>query len=456
MPKRTCLAIILAAGEGTRMRSATPKVLHPVGGLPMLGHVLRTAKAVGASRIAVVARVGASGDAVAAFVKAQSPDAVVYRQNPSDPADSGTGKAVLAARKEFGRGYSDILVLYGDTPLVTGETLAAMRERLARKTDVVVMGFRPADPTGYGRLITNGRQLLAIREEKDAAPGERGIGFCNAGVMAFQGEGVPALLKKIGNANAKGEYYLTDLVEIANRAGKSVEAVEADAREVAGVNTRLELSAVEGTFQERARRAAMANGVTMLAPKTVFFSYDTRLGEDVVIEPNVFFGPGVSVEGGVTIRAFSHIEGATVARGAVIGPFARLRPGSEIGANARIGNFVETKAAVIDKGAKVNHLTYIGDAHIGAETNIGAGTITCNYDGYGKYRTEIGANAFIGSNSALVAPVTIGKGAYVASGSVITMNVPPDALAVARGRQAVKKGWAEAFRRRKGGGKGKH
>jgi bifunctional UDP-N-acetylglucosamine pyrophosphorylase/glucosamine-1-phosphate N-acetyltransferase len=311
-----------------------------------------------------------------------------------------------------------------------------------------VMGFRPADPAGYGRLIVDRKRLVAIREVKDASPAERGIGFVNAGVMAFRGDSA-ALLEKVGNANAKGEYYLTDLVEIANRAKKKAIAIEADADEVLGVNTREELAAAEAVFQLRARKAAMLAGATLIAPDTVTFAHDTALGRDVVIEPNVFFGPKVRVADGVTIRAFSHIEGARIATGAVIGPFARLRPDSEIGPKARVGNFVETKNAVIDARAKVNHLTYIGDAHIGAETNIGAGTITCNYDGFDKMHTEIGAGAFIGSNSALVAPVIIGDGAYIGSGSVITEDVPADALAVARGRQAMKPGWAAEFRKRK-------
>jgi bifunctional UDP-N-acetylglucosamine pyrophosphorylase/glucosamine-1-phosphate N-acetyltransferase len=442
MPKRSCLAIILAAGEGTRMRSAIPKVMHAIAALPMLGHVLAAAKTAGANRLAVV--VGPGADAVRTFVGKAAPEAVIYEQGER----LGTAHAVQAARKEFAGGLDDVLILYGDTPLVTAPTLARMRRALAKGADVVVMGFRPADPAGYGRLIVEGKQLVAIREVKDATKEERTLGFVNAGVMAFRGD-TAALLKRIRNANAKGEYYLTDLIEIANRAKKTVIAIEADADEVLGINTREELAAAEAVFQRRARKAAMLAGATLIAPDTVTFAYDTELGRDVVIEPDVFFGPKARVADGVTIRAFSHIEGARIATGAVIGPFARLRPGSEIGPSARVGNFVETKNAVIDAGAKVNHLTYIGDAHIGAETNIGAGTITCNYDGFDKMHTEIGAGAFIGSNSALVAPVTIGDGAYVGSGSVITEDVPADALAVARGRQAVKSGWAAEFRKRK-------
>jgi bifunctional UDP-N-acetylglucosamine pyrophosphorylase/glucosamine-1-phosphate N-acetyltransferase len=439
MPKRSCLAIVLAAGEGTRMRSATPKVLHKIGGMPMLGHVLATAEAAGATRIAVV--VGPDATGLRAYVARTAPDAAIYAQAER----LGTGHAVLAARKEFAAGPDDILVLYGDTPLITRDVLARMRRHLAKGADLVVLGFRPADPAGYGRLIMDGKRLVAIREVKDASPAELAIGFCNAGVMAFRGTVAP-LLKRIGNDNAKGEYYLTDLVEIAHRAKKKVIAIEADPDAVLGINSRAELAAAEAIFQRNARAAAMAGGATLLAPDTVFLSHDTKLGRDVLIEPNVFLGPGVDIADGVTIRAFSHIEGAKIASGAIIGPFARLRPGTVIAENARVGNFVETKNTTIDAGAKANHLSYIGDAHIGADTNVGAGTITCNYDGFDKQHTEIGRNAFIGSNSALVAPVTIGDGAYVGSGSVITEDVPPDALAIGRGRQVVKPGWAAKFR----------
>ncbi len=440
MPKRSCLAIILAAGEGTRIRSDIPKVMHAVGGRPMLGHVLDAARAAGATRMAVV--VGPGAEATRRFVAGTGYPVAVHEQTER----LGTGHAVLAARKEIA-GQDDILVLYGDTPRVTGKTLRRMRRVLAGKADVVVLGFRPADPARYGRLIVEGKRLLAIREFNDASPAERAIGLCNAGVIGFSAAAAP-LLKKIRNANAKGEYYLTDLVELANAAGKTVATFEADADEVLGVDTRDQLAAAEHLFQQQARRSAMEGGATLIDPQTVYFSHDTRIGRDVVVEPQVFFGPGVSVADGATIRAFSHIEGATIAAGAVIGPYARLRPGAEIGRKARIGNFVEVKNAVVDEGAKVNHLSYIGDAHIGAAANIGAGTITCNYDGFGKYHTEIGAGAFIGSNSALVAPVTIGDGAYVGSGSVITRDVAPDALAIGRGRQFDRAGWAADFRRR--------
>jgi bifunctional UDP-N-acetylglucosamine pyrophosphorylase / glucosamine-1-phosphate N-acetyltransferase len=444
MESRTCLAVILAAGEGTRMRSNLPKAMHPVGGLPMLGHVLATAARAGATRVAVV--VGPDAAAVRAFVQTRAPQAAVYEQAER----LGTAHAVLAADQELAAGLDDVLVLYGDTPLVTAETLQRLRGELATGAEIAVLGFRPADPAGYGRLVMDGDRLVAIREHKDASHAERAIGFCNAGVMAFSGASGPALLAKIGKANAAGHYYLTDLVELANAAGKRVAAIEAEADEVLGVNTRAELALVERVFQERTRRAAMLGGATLLVPETVTFSHDTVLGRDVVVEPNVFFAPGVTVGDGVTIRAFSHIEGAKIAAGAIIGPFARLRPGADIGEGAHIGNFVEIKNAVIDAGAKANHLSYIGDAHVGAATNIGAGTITCNYDGYGKYHTEIGANAFIGSNSALVAPVSIGDGAYVGSGSVITDDVPPDALALGRARQVVKPGRAAVLKARRG------
>ena len=312
-----------------------------------------------------------------------------------------------------------------------------------------MLGFRPPDPTGYGRLVVQGRQLVAIREEKDTSPEEKLIGLCNAGVMAFRGQGLTRLLGKVGTDNAKGEYYMTDAVEIAAAAGRKVAVVEADADEVAGINSRGQLAHVEGLWQRHAREAAMAAGVTMIAPSTVWFSHDTRLGRDVTLEPNIFFGPGVTVADNVTIRANCHFEGATIASGAIIGPFARLRPGADIGENVHIGDFVEVKSARLDAGAKANHLAYIGDAHIGAKTNIGAGTITANYDGFDKFRTEIGAGVSIGSNVVLVAPVTVGDGASVAAGSVINRDVAADALVIARGQQVEKPDWARKFREKK-------
>jgi bifunctional UDP-N-acetylglucosamine pyrophosphorylase/glucosamine-1-phosphate N-acetyltransferase len=443
MAKRTCLAIVLAAGEGVRMRSTTPKVLHKIGGLPMLGHVLKAVAASGATEIAVV--VAPKADAVAAFVRQASPGASLHEQREQ----LGTGHAVLAAKGAIAKGADDVLVVYGDAPLVCGDTLKRARKAIAGGADVAVIGFRTPDPRGYGRLVEEDGRLVAIVEEKDATAAERRIGYCNSGIIAFRGEGLLPLLKKIGNDNAKGEYYLTDAVALANAAGRRAVAVETAADEVAGVNNRLQLSHAEGLFQKAMRETAMEEGVTMIAPSTVWFSYDTEIGKDVTIEPNVFFGPGVTIADNVIIRANSHIEGARIAAGAIIGPFARLRPGALIGERVHIGNFVEVKNAKIDEGAKANHLSYIGDAQVDAAVNIGAGTITCNYDGFDKHWTKIGAGAFIGSNSALVAPVTIGAGANVAAGSVITHDVPEDALAVARARQEDKPGWARKYKERK-------
>lgn len=433
MAKRSFLAIILAAGEGTRMRSATPKVMHKVGGDPMLGHVIRAARAAGADRMAVV--IGPNAAAVEAYVGKAAPEASVHVQAERQ----GTAHAVLAAKKAFAPAPDDVMVLYGDSPLMTAETLKALRRKLA-KADLVVLGFTPADPAGYGRLLMDGKQLTAIREVKDATPEERSVRLCNAGVMAFRGSLLP-MLRRIGTANAKGEYYLTDLVVLANRAKKTVAVLEADADEVIGVNDRAELAAAEALFQRSARTKAMAAGATLTAPETVFFSFDTKIGRDVTVEPNVFFGTGVTIADGVTVKGFSHFEGATIASGAIVGPFSRLRPGAAIGEDAHIGNFVEVKNTVIDAGAKANHLAYIGDAHVGAGANIGAGVITCNYDGVFKHHTEIGAGAFIGTNSALVAPVTIGEGAYVGTGSVISQDVPSGDLAIARARQVNKPGY---------------
>jgi bifunctional UDP-N-acetylglucosamine pyrophosphorylase/glucosamine-1-phosphate N-acetyltransferase len=448
MAKRSTLAIVLAAGEGTRMKSALPKVLHKVGGKPMLGHVLDAAKNAGVDRIAVV--VGPGAESVSAYIKAAAPEAAVHVQAER----LGTAHAVLAARTSIAAavkaGQADgVIILYGDTPLVTAETIGKIVKGLAA-SDVVFPGFRPADPTGYGRLVVDGRRVIAIREERDASPEERKIGTCWPGIAGFRGDNFLAMLKKVGNDNAKREYYLTQLVEIANRGGLRVGTLELDADEVAGVNSRQQLAHVEGIFQRRAREAAMAAGATLIAPKTVWFSYDTKLGRDVVVEPNVYFGPGVTIEDEVSIRANSYVEGTHIASGAIVGPFARLRPGTTIGKGAHIGNFVEAKNAQIGAKAKVNHLAYVGDASVGAATNVGAGSITANYDGFDKHRTEIGSNVSIGSNAVLVAPVKIGDGANIAAGSVITSDVPQDALAVARGRQETKAGWAKKYREHKG------
>jgi bifunctional UDP-N-acetylglucosamine pyrophosphorylase/glucosamine-1-phosphate N-acetyltransferase len=441
--RRTCLAIVLAAGEGTRMRASLPKVLHRIGGRTLLAHVLGAALKAGGSEIAVV--VGPDRDAVAQEARALAPTVRIYEQKQR----RGTAHAVLAARQALRGKPDDILVMFADTPLVRPETLRKLRAALARGATVAVLGFRPTDPTGYGRLITHGGQLIAIREERDASAAERKIAFCNGGLMALAGKSALAILDRIGNANAKGEYYLTDAVACARDMGLKAVAIETGEDDMRGVNTKAQLAETEAVLQQRLRAAALDAGVTMIAPETVFLSADTKFGKDVIIEPNVVFGPGVTVADGATIRSFSHLEGAHVGKGARVGPFARLRPGTELGAGAHIGNFVEAKEAKIGAGAKANHLAYIGDASVGADANIGAGTITCNYDGVGKHRTAIGKGAFIGSNSALVAPVKIGDGAYIGSGSVVTKDVPADSLALARGEQTIKVGWAKRLRQLK-------
>jgi bifunctional UDP-N-acetylglucosamine pyrophosphorylase/glucosamine-1-phosphate N-acetyltransferase len=443
MPSRSCLSIILAAGEGTRMKSALPKVLHEVAGLPLVAHVAKAAQASGAGELALV--IGHGAEAMRKAAEKFAPDAKIFLQEKR----LGTAHAVLAARDAILQGHDDILVMFGDTPLIDVDALTVARLKLAEGAAVVVIGFRTDNPTGYGRLVEKGGKLIAIREEKDCSEEERKIKFCNGGLMAIAGRHALELLDAVGNANAKGEYYLTDIVEIAGRRGLDVVATEASFENALGVNTRAELAEAESIWQKRRRREAMLSGVTLVAPETVFFSHDTEIGPDTVVEPNVWFGPGVMVAAGVKIHAFSHIEGATIGPNADVGPFARLRPGADLKAKAKVGNFCEVKKATIEEGAKVNHLTYIGDARIGAGANIGAGTITCNYDGYSKFFTDIGANAFIGSNSALVAPVSIGDGAYVASGSVITESVPEDALAFGRARQKTLPGKAKELRERR-------
>ncbi|MDK1372895.1 bifunctional UDP-N-acetylglucosamine diphosphorylase/glucosamine-1-phosphate N-acetyltransferase GlmU [Sinorhizobium sp. 6-70] len=440
--ERTCLAIILAAGESTRMKSSVSKVLHPVAGRPMIAHVVDALASASISDVALV--VGRDAEAVAAAAQKAGVTVASFLQKER----LGTGHAVLAAREAIARGYDDILVVFGDTPLITAEPLRAARQGLAEGNDVVVIGFEAADPTGYGRLIVENGVLVAIREHKDASEAERRITYCNGGLMAINGRKALDLLGRIGNANVKGEYYLTDLVEIARTVGGRAVAVEAPEEELTGCNTRAELAYIERLWQQRRRHELMLSGVSMIAPETVFLSWDTELAQDVLVEPNVVFGPAVSVESGAIIHAFSHIEGAHVRAGATVGPFARLRPGAELGPNSKVGNFCEVKKAEIGAGAKVNHLTYIGDAFVGAGSNIGAGTITCNYDGVNKHVTRIGENAFVGSNSSLVAPVTIGDGALVASGSVITEDVPADAVAFGRARQDVKPGRARILRER--------
>lgn len=441
MSPRSCLSIVLAAGEGTRMKSALPKVLHPIAGLPMLAHVVRAVEEAGGDEVAIV--VGHGGETVRKAAEGFAPKARLFEQTER----LGTAHAVLAAREAIAEGFDDLLVVFGDTPLLAAEELAAARRRRVEEgAAVVVLGFRPEDPGAYGRLVEEGGRLVAIREAKDCSPEELRIDFCNSGLMVIDGRHALDLLDAVGNDNAKGEFYLTDIVEIANRKRLAAIAVETSVESALGINSRAELAQAEAVWQERRRRELMLAGVTMQAPETVHLSHDTEIGPDALIEPNVVFGPGVKVEGGARIRAFSHLEGASVAAGAEIGPFARLRPGADVGKKAKVGNFCEVKNAVLDEGAKVNHLTYIGDAHIGAKANIGAGTITCNYDGINKHRTEIGAGAFIGSNSSLVAPVSIGEGSYVASGSVITADVPADSLAFGRARQVTKEGRASRLR----------
>ncbi|UCI05329.1 bifunctional UDP-N-acetylglucosamine diphosphorylase/glucosamine-1-phosphate N-acetyltransferase GlmU [Mesorhizobium sp. B1-1-8] len=442
MSQRTCLSVILAAGEGTRMKSAMPKVLHPIAGLPMVAHVVKAAEAAGSNDLALV--IGHGAEQMRKAVQKFAPKAETFVQDKR----LGTAHAVLAARDAIARGYDDILVMFGDTPLIDPEALRVERGKLAGGAAVVVIGFRPPNPAGYGRLIEKDGRLVAIREEKDCSEEEKKITFCNAGMMAVAGKHALALLDNVGINNAKGEFYLTDIVEIAGAQGLDVVATEASFESALGINNRAELAEAEGMWQARRRREAMLSGTTLIAPETVYFSYDTEIGADTVVEPNVWFGPGVKIAKGAKIHAFSHIEGATIASNCDVGPFARLRPGADLRQKAKVGNFCEVKQATIEEGAKVNHLTYIGDARVGAAANIGAGTITCNYDGYSKFFTDIGEGAFIGSNSSLVAPVTIGKGGYIASGSVITESVPDDALAFGRARQKTLPGKGRELRER--------
>ncbi|MGH6836035.1 MAG: bifunctional UDP-N-acetylglucosamine diphosphorylase/glucosamine-1-phosphate N-acetyltransferase GlmU [Methylocella sp.] len=440
---RTCLAIVLAAGESSRMRSARPKVLHELAGRAMLSHVLSSLVEAGAERTVVVA--GPSHDAVMAEAKTIVRDAEIAIQNER----LGTAHAVLAAREAIAGGYDDLLVVFADTPLVRPETFAAMRRALAGgQNAIAALGFEASEPAGYGRFILEDGSLKAIREERDASAAERVIKICNAGLMALDGRLALALLDAIGNANSQKEYYLTDAVAVARSRGLAISAAIAAEEEVLGVNDRAQLAVAESILQARLRTKAMREGATLRDPSSVTLAFDTRLGRDVIVEPHVVFGPGVSVGEGSRIRSFSHLEGATIGQNVSVGPFARLRPGTSLAQDVHIGNFVEVKASDVSTGAKINHLSYIGDTSIGAGTNVGAGTITCNYDGYSKYRTEVGAHAFIGSNTALVAPVKIGDGAYVGSGSVITQDVAPDALALARAGQIEKPGWARALRER--------
>ena len=433
-------AVILAAGQGTRMKSPRPKVLHAVGGRALVDRAIDTAEALGCERIVVV--VGAGSAELTARVTARlGADAVAVQDPPL-----GTGHAVLAARAALADFDGDVVVTYADVPLLEAgdmQPLFALRESGA---DVAVLAFRPADPGAYGRLMLRGDLLDRIVEAKDASPEILALDACNSGVMAAPAKLLLELLDQVGADNAKGEYYLTDVVGLANAGGRTVRAAFASEEAVMGVNSQAELALAEGVFQRGRRSALMADGVAMTAPDTVHLAWDTRVAGGAAVEPYVVFGPGVEVEAGAVIRAFSHLEGAVVRAGAIVGPYARLRPGADIGEDAHIGNFVEVKKVKVGKGAKANHLSYLGDGTVGAKANIGAGTIFCNYDGFDKHETHIGAGAFIGSDTALVAPVTVGEGAFTGSGSVITEDVAPDALALARGRQVEKPGWAAAFR----------
>jgi bifunctional UDP-N-acetylglucosamine pyrophosphorylase/glucosamine-1-phosphate N-acetyltransferase len=443
MTGRTSLTIVLAAGEGTRMRSSLPKVLHPVASQPLLAHVLHAVPNGTGAATAVV--IGPNHEDVAAEARRVRPDAATYIQRER----LGTAHAVLAAREAVARGADDLLVVFGDTPLISPVTFERLRAPLKNGATLAVLGFRAADPTGYGRLLVEGDRLVAIREQADASQAERAITLCNAGVMAFDGRKALEIIEKIGHANAKGEYYLTDAVTVVRDLGLEAVVIETSEDEVRGINTKAQLAEAEQVMQSRLRKAAMDAGVTMIAPETVYLAADTTFGNDVTIEPFVVIGPGVSIADGAVIHSFSHIVQASIGKKASIGPYARLRPGTSLGEGVKIGNFVETKAATLEAGAKVNHLSYIGDAHIGEGANIGAGTITCNYDGFDKHRTTIGAGAFVGSNSSLVAPVKIGNRAYVGSGSVITKDVPDDALAVERSPQNNREGGAARSREMK-------
>jgi len=435
--------IILGAGMGTRMNSDLPKVLHEIAGAPLLVHAMKSGAALAPAKTIVVAGHGA--DLVEKAARAHDPDVTVAVQTEQ----LGTAHAVGQAREALAGFEGDALVLYGDTPFIRPQTLAAMHA--ARLTDdIVVLGFDAAQPGRYGRLIMKDDQLDRIVEFKDATDKERGVTLCNSGVIAGDCSVLFDLIANVGNDNAAGEYYLTDIIGIARERGLSATVVTCDESETLGVNSRAELCNAEALFQARARAAALADGVTLSAPETVFFAHDTVIGRDTVIEPNVVFGAGVTVETGATIRAFSHLEGCHVSRGAIVGPYARLRPGAELAENVKVGNFVEVKNAQVAEGAKINHLSYIGDASIGAGSNIGAGTITCNYDGVFKHKTTIGADVFIGSNTMLVAPVTVGDAAMTGSGSVVTKDVPAGDLAVARAKQENKAGFAlRLFEKRK-------
>ncbi|GBF25184.1 bifunctional protein GlmU [bacterium MnTg02] len=441
MTNTSLLTLVLAAGQGTRMKSRLPKVLHALAGRSMLGHVMETAKAAGAVKNALV--VAPQMDAVRDYALQFDPNTQIFVQDPR----LGTAHAVLAARQAIDDFQGHVIVLYGDTPLLTTQTLERMSAALEAGAGVAILGFDADDPSGYGRLLMDGNgELSAIREHRDASPEERKITFCNSGVIGFRSDIMLGLLDRIGNSNAKGEYYLTDAVEIARSDGIKRSTVTCDEQEVLGINTRRQLAAAEALLQSSLRIAVMDGGATLIDPDSVHLSFDTEIGQDVLIEPNVFFGPGVRVEDGVVIHGFCHMENARIGPGAEIGPYARLRPGADLGESVKIGNFVEVKKSVIERGAKVNHLTYIGDARVGSGANVGAGTIICNYDGFHKHQTDIGAGAFIGSNSALIAPINIGDGAYIGSGSVVSKDVPANSLVVTRAPRTEREDWALKFR----------
>lgn len=438
-------AVILAAGQGVRMGSPTPKVLHRIAGRAMVDHAVDLALALGCARIVVVA--GAHGPEVADHVRARLGEAALAIQD----RPLGTGHAVRAAEAALAGFEGDVLVTYADVPLLTPETVEPLFDLRARGCDLAVLGFEPREPGAYGRLVTAvDGTLLRIVEARDAAPGELALRACNSGVIAADATLLFDLLADVGNDNARGEYYLTDVVALARARGLSAGVVTApDADRLLGVNSQAELAEAEAAFQRARRARALAQGVTLTAPETVWFAADTEVEGGVAIEPHVVFGPGVRVEAGAMIRAFSHLEGAVVRAGAVVGPYARLRPGADIGPRAHVGNFVEVKNVRLGEGAKANHLAYLGDGEVGAGANIGAGVIFCNYDGFDKHRTVVGEGAFVGSDCALVAPVAIGAGAYTGSGSVITRDVAPDALALERSAQVEKPGWAARFRERR-------
>lgn len=434
------IAIILAAGQGTRMKSDLPKVLHTVAHRSMIGHVLDAAASAGLSRRIVVTGPGMENVAKEAEDLPGKTQYVIQKER------LGTGHAVMTAREALAGHEGAVFVLFGDMPLLQAQTITAMADSLGGN-DIAVLGFRPSNAAGYGRLLLDGNGALeAIREDRDATPAERQTKFCFSGLMAFASARTLALLDRIEPNNRQGEFYLTDVIEIARGEGLRIVTAEANAEDVMPANTRGELAEAEMAMQVRLRARAMAGGTTMQDPASVYMAYDTHLAADVTLEPHIVFGPKVTVESGAIIRAFSHLEACTIGQNAQIGPYARLRPGAEIGQGAKVGNFVEIKKSTVGPGAKVNHLSYIGDTKIGPRANIGAGSITCNYDGFKKWQTTIGEGAFIGSNSALVAPVRIGDGAFVATGSVVTADVEDDAMVVARARQEIKPGWAKRFR----------